>query len=118
MNTDKIIAEKIASEYANKQTTKVKQLKRLDKWVKKPALIFAYTFGIISSLILGLGMCLSMKVIGIGTICLIIGLVLGFIGIAGVSINYYLYIKILERRKKQNANDVLLLAQDIVDENP
>ena len=49
MNTDKIYAEKIASEYANKQTTKVKQLKRLDKWVKKPALIFAYTFGIIST---------------------------------------------------------------------
>lgn len=118
MNTDKIYAEKIASEYANKQTSKVKQLKRLDKWIRKPAIIFAYTFGIVSSLIMGLGMCLSMKVIGTGTLCFIIGLVLGIIGIVGVSINYYIYSKILARRKKENANDVLLLAQEIIDENP
>ena len=118
MNTDKIYAKKIASEYANKQTSKVKQLKRLDKWIRKPTIIFAYTFGIISSLILGLGMCLSMKVIGTGTLCFIIGLILGIVGIVCVSVNYYIYCKILERRKKENANDVLLLAQEIIDENP
>ncbi len=118
MNTDKIYAEKIASEYSNQQTSKVKQLKRLDKWIKKPAIIFAYTFGIISSLVLGLGMCLSMKVIGTGTLCFIIGLILGIVGIVCLSINYYIYSKILERRKKQNANDVLLLAQDVIDANP
>ena len=118
MNTDKIYAEKIASEYANKQTSKVKQLKRLDKWIRKPAIIFAYTYGIISSLIMGLGMCLSMKVIGTGIICFIIGLILGIVGIVCLSINYYIYSKILARRKKENANDVLLLAQEIIDENP
>lgn len=116
MNTDKIYAEKIASEYADKQTSKVKQLKRLDKWIKKPANIFAYAFGIISSLILGIGMCLSMKVIGTGIICFIIGIVLGLVGIAGVSVNYYIYSKILAKRKKQNANDVLLLANEIIEE--
>lgn len=116
MNTDKIYAEKIASEYANKQTSKVKQLKRLDKWIRKPAIIFAYTFGIVSSLIMGLGMCLSMKVIGTGTLCFIIGLVLGIIGIVGVSINYFIYSTILARRKKQNADDILMLANEIIEE--
>ena len=113
MNTDKIYAIKIMSQYVKPQSLKARQLKKLDKWIKKPTIIFAYTFGIISSLILGLGMCLSMKVICTGT--LLIGLILGFIGIVGVSVNYYIYSKILERRKNQNANDVLLLAQDIID---
>ena len=118
MNTDKIYAKKIVSKYINPQSLKARQLKKLDKWIRKPAIIFAYTYGIISSLIMGLGMCLSMKVIGTGTLCFIIGLVLGIIGIVGVSINYYIYSKILARRKKENANDVLLLAQEIIDENP
>ena len=61
-------------------------------------------------------MCLSMKIIGTGTLCLIIGLVLGFVGIAGVSVNYYIYSKILAKRKKQNVNDVLLLANEIIEE--
>ena len=35
MNTDKIYAEAIANEYAPKETSKVKALKRLDKKAKK-----------------------------------------------------------------------------------
>ena len=42
-------------------------LKKLDNKVKTPVNIFTYTFGIISALILGLGMCLCMKVIGDGS---------------------------------------------------
>ena len=34
MNTDKIYAERIASEYAPKTTRKIKALIRLDKWIK------------------------------------------------------------------------------------
>ena len=64
MNTDKIYAEQIANEYAPKQTSKVKALKKLDAQAKNPANIFTYTFGIISALVLGVGMCLSMGVIG------------------------------------------------------
>ena len=94
MNTDKFYAEQIANEYAPKQTTKVKALKRLDAKVKLPTLIFAYTFGIISSLILGLGMCFAMKVIGAGTtLYMVIGIVIGCVGIAGVSVNYPIYKK-------------------------
>ena len=68
MNTDKIYAEAIANEYSVKNTSKVVALKKLDRKVKQPANIFAYTFGIIAALVLGIGMCLSMKVIGNGTV--------------------------------------------------
>ena len=67
MNTDKIYAEQIANEYAPKQTSKVKALKKLDAKAKAPANIFTYTFGIASSLILGTGMSFAMGVIGTGT---------------------------------------------------
>ena len=59
MNTDKIYAEYIANEYSAKNESKVIALKKLDRKAKLPADIFVYTNGIIMSLILGLGMCLS-----------------------------------------------------------
>ena len=43
MNTDKIYAEHIANEYAPKDATKVKQLRKLDNKAKLPAIIFGYT---------------------------------------------------------------------------
>lgn len=101
MNTDKIYAEAIANEYAPKKTSKTVALKKLDAKAKRPSEIFAYTFGIISALVLGVGMCLSMSVIGSGSILMrAIGIAVGVIGIAGVSVNYPIYKKIRENDKK------------------
>ena len=114
MNTDKIYAEKVASEYAPKETSKVKALKRLDNKAKVPAQVFTYTFGIIAALIFGVGMCLAMKVIGDGsTAMMILGVVIGLMGIALMSINYPIYKKILENGKKKYAADILELANQI-----
>ena len=60
MNTDKIFAESIANEYAPKDTSKVMALRKLDARAKLPSAIFTYSFGIIMSLVLGIGMCLAM----------------------------------------------------------
>lgn len=67
MNTDKIYAEHLVNEYAPKDTSKVVALRKLDAKAKMPATVFTYTFGIVSALVAGVGMCLSMKVIGSGT---------------------------------------------------
>lgn len=86
MNTDKIYAEAIVNEYAPKDTSKVVALKKLDHRAKAPANIFAYTFGIIMALVLGTGMCLSMKVIGDGSsVMMTVGIIIGLIGIAGLA---------------------------------
>lgn len=117
MNTDKTYAEKIASEYAPKQTNKVLALKKLDSKAQRPANIFAYTFGVIMALVLGVGMCLSMKVIGDGsTLYMVLGIIAGVIGIIGVSVNYFIYKKILESSKKKYAADIQELAKQIIDE--
>lgn len=116
MNTDKIYAEALANEYAPKDTSKVLALKKLDRKAKQPANVFAYTFGIITSLIAGTGMCLSMDVIGGGTIgFMVLGITIGFLGLAGMGINYFIYKKLLEKGKQQYAFEIIELAKQISD---
>lgn len=116
MNTDKLYAESLANEYAPKDTSKVLALKKLDRKAKMPANIFAYTFGIITSLVAGTGMCLSMNVIGGGTTgSMILGVIIGIIGLAGMGINYLIYKKILEKGKQQYAFEIIELAKQISD---
>lgn len=116
MNTDKIFAEAIANEYAPKDTSKVVALRKLDRKAKAPAHIFAYTFGVIMALVLGIGMCLSMYVIGDGSAAMmVLGIVLGIIGIAGLSVNYPVYKKILKNGKQKYAYEIMQLAKEISD---
>ena len=111
MNTDKIYAEHLANEYAPKDTSKVVALKKLDKKAKMPAIIFAYTFGILGALLLGIGMCLSMNVLFTGMFYQ--GIVLGIIGIVIASINYPVYKKLLARGKEKYAFEIMELAKEI-----
>ena len=117
MNTDKAYAEKIASEYAPKEERKVIALKKLDSRAKLPASIFSYTFGVVMALLLGVGMCLSLKVIGGGsTLFTVLGAVVGVTGIVGVSVNYAIYKKLLENSKKKYSADIIALANQIAAE--
>ena len=115
MDTDKIYAEHIANEYSKKETTKVKKLKRLDAKAKLPANIFAYTFGIISALVLGTGMSLCMGVIGSGTVGFVVGIVVGIVGIVGCGVNYPIYKKLRENGKNKYGSDILRLANEITE---
>ena len=111
---DKVYAEGIAEEYATKKASKVVALKKLDHKAKLPAFIFTYTVGIISALLLGIGMCLAMHVIGPDTdLMLILGIIIGIVGIAGVCVNYPIYLKILAHRKERYASDIIELAKSI-----
>ena len=117
MKTDKIIAEKIASEYAVKTNRKIVALKKLDRQAKIGAEIFAYTFGSIMSLVLGTGMCFAMGVIGNGSIyTMIIGIIIGLIGIFGISINYFIYKILIQKGKNKYGSDIIRLAKEIAEE--
>ena len=115
MNTDKIIAESIAKDYAPKESSKIVALKKLDNKAKLPATIFTYSCGIISALIFGAGMCLAMQVIGSGIGSMILGIVVGLIGLIGCGINYPIYKKMLEKGKKKYAYEIVQLAKEISD---
>ena len=117
MNTDKIYAEQIANEYAPKKTSKVVALKKLDQKAKRPAEIFTYTFGVIFALILGTGMSFCMGAIGGGTILsMVIGIIVGLIGIAGCSVNYPIYKRMIEKGKQKYGSDIIRLAKEIAEE--
>lgn len=115
MDTDKIYAERIASEYAPKDASKVVALRKLDARAKLPATVFGYTFGIASALLLGVGMCLTMGVLGDSgsPVLFALGVVVGVVGIAGAVVNYPLYCRMLMQGKKRYASDIVLLAQEI-----
>lgn len=114
MNTDKIYAEQLANEYAPKDTSKVVALRKLDARAKLPATIFTYTFGTISSLIMGVGMCLSMDVIGNGTMMtFVLGVIIGVIGLVGMGVNYPIYKRMLEKGKQKYAFEIIQLAKEI-----
>ena len=113
MNTDKIYAESIAKEYAAKDNSKIVALRKLDKKAKMPATVFTYTFGIISSLVLGTGMCFAMQVLGSNAMHMVMGIIIGIIGMLGCGINYPIYKKILENGKKKYAYEIVELARQI-----
>jgi hypothetical protein len=116
MNTDKIIAESIAKEYAPKETSRLMALRKLDRKAKMPATVFTYTFGILSSLVFGTGMSLSMQVIGGGLMWTVVGLVLGVLGMIGCGVNYPISVKMLEKGKKKYAFEIVELARQISEE--
>ncbi|MBQ7005203.1 MAG: dihydropteridine reductase [Clostridia bacterium] len=116
MNTNKIYAESIAKEYAPKDDSKIVALRKLDAKAKMPATVFTYTFGIIASLVAGLGMCLSMQVIGGTTLLTVLGIIIGIIGFIGMGVNYPIYKKMLEKGKAKYAYEIVQLAREISEE--
>ena len=116
MNTDKILAEAIAKDYAPKDNSKIVALKKLDNTAKLPATIFTYTFGIISALIVGMGMCLTMGEIGSGVAAFVWGIIIGIVGFIGCGVNYHFYKKMLEKGKSKYAYEIVELAREISEE--
>lgn len=117
-NLDRVYAEKIAAEYDQKPASKLIALKKLDKRAKLPPTVFAYTFGIVGALILGVGMCLCMGQLAAGwAAAMPVGVVVGLIGIAMVSVNYPVYKKLLANGKKKYAFEIMELAKEISAEN-
>ena len=115
MNTDKIIAESIAKEYAPKESSKLVALKKLDKKAKLPATIFTYSWGITFALVFGTGMSLAMQVIGSGITGTVLGILIGIIGMIGCGVNYPIYKKMLDKGKAKYAFEIVQLAREIAD---
>ena len=112
MNTDKILAEAIAKDYAPKESSKIIALKKLDKRAKLPATIFTYSWGILFALVFGTGMSLAMQVIGNS---MMFGVIIGIVGLIGCGVNYPIYKKILEKGKAKYAYEIVQLAREIAE---
>ena len=111
-SNDKKYVERVLNDYQEKQTTKIDELKALDKKAKTFPNVFAYVFGSISALVLGFGMCLAMEVILPGFMWL--GIIIGVVGIALVTVNYFLYNVILAKSKAKYAEQIKALSEEIL----
>ena len=59
-NDQEFLVQKIRTQYTEKQHTELDALKELDAKVKRPANVFAYTYGSVSAVVMGAGMSLVM----------------------------------------------------------
>lgn len=107
----------IKKDYLPQEKSELDELKKLDARVKKPANVFAYTFGVVSAIIMGAGMSLVMTDIGaiIGlTNAMVPGIVIGVIGMGMALCTYPIYKGILNNRKKKYAGEILELSEKIL----
>ena len=114
------IVQKIRTQYTEKENTQLDALKELDKKVKRPANVFAYIFGSISAIIMGSGMSLVMTDVGtiIGiTNPMFPGIIIGIAGMILALLNYPIYKKILNFRKKKYADEIIKLSDNIMNNN-
>ena len=116
-NDKEFIVQKIRTEYTEKENTQLDELKKLDAKVRKPADVFAYVFGCISALIMGSGMSLVMtdigEIIGVEN-TMVYGIVIGTVGMLMSIINYPVFKKILNSRRKKYANEIIALSDKIL----
>ena len=110
-NDKEFLVQKIRTQYTEQEHTAIDDLRALDKKVKRPATILAYTLGTVGALVLGTGMSLAMGVIGSSVP---LGIGVGLIGILAVSITYPLYKAILGKRRKKYAPEIIAMSDTIM----
>jgi len=116
-NDKEFIAQRIRTQYTEKQATELDSLRALDAKVKRPANVFAYVFGSLSAIIMGSGMSLVMTDIGgiIGiTSTMVPGIAIGVAGLLMAVVNYPIYKGILNSRKKKYASKIIELSDKIL----
>ena len=117
-NDQQFMAQKIRTQYTEKTPSELDALRELDAKVKRPANAFAYTFGIISAVIMGAGMSLVMtdiaETIGLGADPMITGIMIGVVGMMMALVNYPMYKGILGSRKKKYGSEILKLSDKIM----
>ena len=118
-NDQEFLVQKIRTQYTEKKTTNLDELRALDAKVKRPANVFAYVFGSISAIVMGAGMSLVMTDIG-ATVGIadpmLPGIVIGVVGMAMAIINYPIFKGILGARRKKYADRIIALSEKIMGE--
>lgn len=115
-NNQENLVSKIRAQYGEKEYTQMDALRELDAKVKRPVNIFAYVLGSVGAVIMGSGMSLVMtdigNVIGMEN-TMAVGIAVGVVGMLIAIGNYPLYQKLLGRRKKEYADQILSLSDQI-----
>ena len=107
----------IRDQYLPHKKNEVEMLKELDAKVKRPANVFAYTYGAVSAIVMGAGMSLVMTDIGamIGLVSTMVpGIAIGVVGMAMALSTYPIHKRMLANRKKKYAPEIIKLSEKIM----
>lgn len=107
-------AKKIRDKYLPKKESKLEQLQKLDQSVTKKATTYAITFGVLSSLLLGIGLYFTIE---LEATRFVEGIIIGCIGILGICLVYPFYKKILTKERNKISNKILQLSEEIIKNN-
>ncbi len=105
--------QKIRKKYLPQTESKFEELKRLDNTVQTSGILEALCSGTIGSLLFGVGMCLTMEVMGNGTFSFMLGILLLIIGAIGMFLAYPIYRKIFNMKKNKLAPRILELTSEL-----
>ena len=118
-NDQEFLVQKIRTQYTEKQHTELDELKALDARVKRPANVFAYTYGSLGAVVMGAGMSLVMTEIGmiLGLASTMVpGIAVGVVGMGMALSTYPIYKKVLNARKRKYAPEILKLSEKLMKE--
>ena len=108
---------KIRKKYMPKEKSELEELKELDAKVKRPANVFAYVYGSLGAIIMGAGMSLVMTEIGdiLGLAnTMLPGIAIGIVGMVLALSTYPIYKKILAKRQRKYANQIMELSEKVL----
>lgn len=106
----------IRQKYAPKELDKMEQLRVLDASVGKKATVVSIVVGIIGTLVMGLGMSLTISEFGeiIGNLAMPVGIVLGVVGMVVLACAYPLYNRTLKKEREKIAPEILRLTDELM----
>ena len=106
--------KKIRDKYAppTKEETSMEQLRRLDESATKGATVVSLIIGIISALLLGVGMCCAM--VPGWEQYFIPGVAVGVVGIIGVIAAYPIYNHMVKCKRKKLAPEIMRLSDELM----
>ena len=108
--------QEIRKKYLPQSESKLDELKRLDGYVQNSGVLESLCVGISSSLIFGLGMCLTMQVIGNGAFMIALGVLLGIVGMVGILAAYPVYRSVFSKTKEKYTPKILELTAELSNE--
>ncbi len=106
--------KKIRDKYAppTKEETSMEQLRRLDESATKGATVVSLIVGIISALLLGVGMCCAM--VPSWERYFIPGVMIGIVGIIGMIAAYPIYTRMVKRKREKLAPEIMRLSDELM----
>lgn len=112
--TEQVEIRNIRSKYAppSKEETSMEQLRRLDAGATKEACVVSLVVGIISTLLLGVGMCCA--TLSGWEQFFIPGIAAGVVGLIDVIAAYPLYTRMVRQKRKKLAPEILRLSDELI----